>query len=422
MDIRTSYGRWFRRRFAVLVSALAAATLLVAHLALAEDLRSSARIALIATAALVGSLFLVVGTLTLYAHRLHRAGRRGDGRVLRRLLEPAERLVAPALLLLLPVAIAPGAFRRPESDSPPDVVVRGPARLRIPPPPAPSTPPAPAPSTAPEAPTPPAAPAVDELPEAPPVILPAAAAERPDEGGDNDVFRLRSEDLAVGTWPAFRIELERFGVPDDGDPLEGRPFAVEMSLLMLWEDDAAVGSGMAIRLDLPTSGGPILRLSTLYLSQSENGELLEGTPAFALSHTAFDAVFRVAGGTRRAALDLYVSVGLAVDAVDQGDLDDGARLSPHLAVDLALWQHDQVGFVFRAGQTIPTSITGASAAVTELSAALRIDFSERITLRAGWQHLVVHLRDYEGAFGSGGQLADLDRDFSGPMLGLELRF
>jgi len=53
---------------------------------------------------------------------------------------------------------------------------------------------------------------------------------------------------------------------------------------------------------------------------------------------------------------------------------------------------------------------------------VRIDFSERISLRAGWQHMIVHLRDYEGSFDTGGPLADLDRDFSGPMVGLELRF
>ncbi len=418
MDIRTSYGRWFRRRLAVLVPALATDVLLVVHLALAEQLRPSARIALLSTVALIGALFLVVGALTLYARRLHRAGRRPDARVLRHLLEPAERLVAPALLLLLPVALAPDVFRLPEYASPPDVVVLDAPRPRsfVPPPPLPPSPETEAPPTA--------APAPEAVAEAsaPPPAVPPAAEIRQDAASDNDVFRLRAEDLAVETWPAFRIELDRFGVPDEGRPLEGRPFALELDMLVLWEDDAAVGSGMAIRLDLPTSGGPILRLSTLYVSLSGSEELLEETPAFALSHTTLDAVFRVAGGTRRAALDLFVSVGLAVDAADAGDVDGAARLSPHLAVDLALWQHRQVGFVFHAGQTIPTSVTGGSAAITELSASLRIDFSERISLRAGWQHMIVHLRDYEGFFDTGGPLADLDRDFSGPMVGLELRF
>lgn len=418
MDIRTPYGRWFRRRLAVLVPALATAVLLLVHLALAEDLRPSARIALLSTVALVGALFLVVGALTLYAHRLHRAGRRPHARLLRHLLEPAERLVAPALLLLLPVALAPDVFRRPESAPSPIALVDDIPRPRTftPPPPLPLPPETAAlPTSA------PAAEAVVELP-APPPAVPPPAEIRQDAADDNDVFRLRAEDLAVETWPAFRIELDRFGVAEDGRPLEGRPFAVEMDMLVLWEDDAAVGSGMAIRLDLPTSGGPILRLSTLYLSQSGSEELLEETPAFALSHTTFDAVFRIAGGTRRAALDLFVSVGLAVDAADAGDVDGAARLSPHLAVDLALWQHSQVGVVFHAGQTVPTSVTGGSAAITELSASLRIDFSERISLRAGWQHLIVHLRDYEGSFAGGGSIADLDRDFSGPMVGLELRF
>ncbi len=411
MDIRTSYGRWFRRRLAVLGPALATALLLVVHLALAEDVRPSARIALLSTAALIGSLFLVVGALTLYAHRLHRAGRRPEARVLRHLLEPAERLVAPALLLLLPVALAPDVFRRPESVPSPIAVVDDVPCPRTFTPPLPET----------EAP-PTASPAPEPVAEPPAPAVPPAAGIRQDAEDDNDVFRLRAEDLAVETWPAFRIELDRFGVAEDGRPLEGRPFAVELDMLVLWEDDAAVGSGMAIRLDLPTSGGPIFRLSTLYLSVSGSEELLEETPAFALSHTTLDAVFRVAGGTRRAALDLFVSVGLAVDAVDAGDVDGAARLSPHLAVDLALWQHSQVGVVVHAGQTIPTSITGGSAAITELSASVRIDFSERISLRAGWQHLIVHLRDYDGAFAGGGSLADLDRDFSGPMVGLELRF
>ena len=418
MNSVTSYRRWRRRRLGTLGPALLGAGLLTAYLAVVDDLRPSVRIALIAVAGLVAAVCLLAAALTLACDRLHRRGLRADARARRQLLEPAERLVAPAILLLLPVALAPGVFRLPERELPPVIVVRAsqerPARP-LPPPPAPDarTVPPPAEEARPEA-----------APETIPLAPPPAPRAAPDVDGadDNEAFRLRVQDLEPTPWPAITLELRRLGVPDDEHPLEGRPFSVELDMMVLWADDAAEGSGISIRFDLPTPGGPILRLSTLYLALSGEDEVFEGDPTFALSHTTLDAVFRIVGGTRRAALDLYVSAGLAVDAVDAGGMDSDARLSPHLAVDLAVWQTSRVGFLFHAGQTIPTSATGGAAAISELAATVRVDVTERISLRAGWRHVIVHLRDYEGAFDTGGPVAEMDRDLSGPFVGLEVRF
>lgn len=415
MKVRKAQARWGRRRLFVLALASAAAGLLALHLGTLPDLLPSARLALLSVVGFVGALFLAVGLLAFVCARLHRRGRRGEARFLRHLLEPAERLVAPAVLLLLPLALAPAAFRLPDPPSPAAaVVVRPPRPVPLPLPPLPAL-------------EVPAAPAVVEVPEAVAAApAPAVAPLPPDPAGgggdENEAFRLRAEDLAVDLLPSVRFELDRYGVPDDRHPLEGRLLQAAVDVLMLWEDDAPTGSGVAVSFDMPTEGGPILRFSTLFLTLSGGEELYEERGEFSLGHVTFDAVFSLAGGTRQAALDLSLSLGFAVDAVEDAELGSGARLSPHLAVDLALWQSSRVGLTFHAGQTLPIGLTGGAAAVTDLAVGLRIDLSENISLRAGWRHIVVHLRDYEGSFASGDVVAELDRELSGPFVGLDIRF
>lgn len=412
MDVVRAYARWTRRRLLILPPAAASAALLGLHLWREEDLRDSARLALLSIAGLVELLLLGVIGLTLLCHRLHRARPREEARGVRHLLEPAERLVAPAVLLLLPLALAPWAFRRPEP--PPQTFVFAaprPYRTSTPPPPVePPVPPPPLEVREPEPPPP------EEVPAPVPARAPAPVVE---DGDENDVFRLLREDLRR---PEPRITFDRLGVPDDERPLEGRPLSIELEALVLWEDDGPTGSGLALRVDLPIDGGPILRLSALYVGDAGSPDLADGTPDFALSHSSLDVVLRILGGTRHATMDLRVGVGLAVDAADADGLDSGARLSPHVSLDLALWQAERVGFEFRVGQTIPISLSGGATALTDASAALRIDLSESVSLRAGWRFLVVHLRDYEGTLATGGVLSELDRDFSGPFIGLELRF
>lgn len=426
MDVVRAYTRWFRRRFWILLSAAAAAALLGFHLARVEDLRDSARLALLATAAGVELFLLGVAALTLVCHRLHRSRPRGDGRVVRHLLEPAERLVAPAVLLLLPLALAPATFRRPEPSPPEPLVVAPRPFRRVPPPPPPPAEPDELQETSPP-------PALQEAPrtapredverpvllEAPPRGPSPAPAQEVAQGGDNDVFRLLREDLER---PELRIVFDRLGVPDEERPLEGRPFTVELDTLVLWEDDGPTGSGFEIRIDLPIENGPILRLSTLYVGDAGEPDLADGSPDFALTRGSLDLLVRLWGGTREAEVDLRVSVGLAVDEVKSDGLDEAARLSLRLGVELALWQTERAGFELRISQTIPVSATGAAMALTDASASLRVDLSERVSLRAGWRYFVVHARDYDGSFASGGVVAELDRDFSGPFVGIEVRF
>jgi hypothetical protein len=423
VDVVRAYTRWFRRRRLVLLSAAGAAALLGVHLARIEDLRESARLALLVTVGGIELFLLGVSGLAWLCHRLHLTRPRGEGRVVRRLLEPAERLVAPAVLLLLPLALAPATFRRPEPP-PPEILVapRRPIQ-RVPPPPLLAAEPGPLRPAAVEsarqiAPLPDSKREIARpvSPESPP---PPAPAQDVVQGGDNDAFRLLYEDVAM---PEPRIVFDRLGVPDEERPLEGRLLSVELDALVLWEDDAPTGSGFEIRIDLPIEHGPILRLSTLYIGDAGEPDLADGSPEFALTHGSLDLVFRLSGGTRQAAVDLWLSVGLAVDELESEGLDGGPRLSPRVGVELALWQTERAGFELRVGQTIPLSATGAALALTDASAAVRVDLSERISLRAGWRYIVVHARDYEGAFASGGVLAELDRDFSGPFIGVEIRF
>jgi hypothetical protein len=416
VDFGKAYARWTGRRLLLLLPAIAATALLGLYLGLEEDLRPSARVALLAVAAVLESLFVAVAGLILVCHRLHRSARRSEAHLLRRLLEPAERLVAPAVLLLLPIALAPIAFR---CNEPTSLVRNTPApplpRARAPLPedilvsPVPVYVPAPAPAA--PVPVPDPVPVVAPLP-------PAAVQVFGGEGDDNDVFRLLREDrLPLDA----RFEFARLGVPEDGRPLDGRPVAVKLDALMLWEDQGMTGTGLSLQVDIPFDGGPILRLSTLTLGDAGEADFADWTE-FALTHTTLDAVFRVLGGTRHAALDLWVSAGLAVDTASGDGLNAGARLSPHVALDLAFWQTERVGFEIHVGQTIPVAVGGGAAAITEASLALRIDLSERVSLRAGWRHLLVHLRDYDEPFETEGLLADVDRELSGPFVGLELRF
>lgn len=415
MDFAKAYARWTGRRLVLLLPAIAATAVLGLYLGLEEDLRASARVALLAVVAIVESLLLGISALTLLCHRLHRSSRRVEARYLRRLLEPAERLVAPAVLLLFPIALAPGAFRRDEPAPVPIAFVPRPILRRVAPlPVATVAPPAAARVAAVE---PVLAQETEVAEPASPPSLPAPASGV-GEGNDNDVFRLLREDLEPRE---ARFDFNRLGVPEDGRPLDGRPVSLKLDALMLWDDDAMTGTGLSLRIDIPFDGGPILRLSTLSLGDAGESDLADWTE-FAVTHTTLDVVFRVWGGTRHAALDLWVSAGLAVDTVNGEGLDAGARLSPHLALDLAFWQTERMGFELHVGQTIPVAATGSAAAITEASVALRIDLSESVSLRAGWRHVLIHLRDYDEPFETEGLLAELDRDLSGPFVGLEIRF
>jgi hypothetical protein len=413
VDIAKAYARWTGRRLLILLPSIAACALLGLCLGLEEDLRGSARVALLAVVALVESLFVGVVGLTFLCHRLHGSRRRVEAHYIRRLLEPAERLIAPAALLLLPIALAPAAFRRPEPVIVPVALTPLPSFARstrlaaeavVPPAPVQSAEVEPAPVERTEA---------SELAPLSPLPAPPVGVG---EGNDNDVFRLLREDLER---PETRFDFARLGVPEDGRPLDGRPIALKLDAMMLWEDDGMTGTGLSLQVDIPFDGGPILRLSTLSLTDETD---LVDRSEFALTHTTLDVVFRVGGGTRQAALDLWVSAGLSVDAVSGDGLDTGARLSPHLALDLAFWQSERMGFEVHVGQTVPWAATGSAAAMTEASVALRIDLSESVSLRAGWRHVLIHLRDYGQPFEAESLLAEVDRDLSGPFVGLEIRF
>lgn len=413
MDYARACARWSRRRLAVLGPALGGCGLLAVYLHRGADLRPSARLALLAVVALVAAFCLTVLGLTLLCRRLHRRGRIPEARLLRRLLEPAERLVAPAVLLLLPTALAPPVFRRPAP--PPPVFARAPlpappCRPAILDVPAPVAPGADLPEPAGEAPT-------DAPPSPAPLVAPAPAGG--DGRDDNEGFGLRYEDVEL---PELKPEFVRLGVPEDRRPLQGRPIAARLDAWVAWEDDDPAGAGFAMSLDVPVEDGPMLSISTLYAGLSDEPELAESAPEFALTHAAIEAVFRLAGGTRTATLDVRLRLGLAVDAVEVDGLSSSARVSPHLALDVAIWQSSRAGFVLHAGQTIPVNLTGGSAAVTEISAEVRIDLSERISFRAGWRYVLVHARDYGEPAETHGVLAEVDREISGPFAGIEVRF
>src|SRR5262249_17537420 len=135
---------------------------------------------------------------------------------------------------------------------------------------------------------------------------------------------------------------------------------------------------------------------------------------------------RLAGHTRQASFDLSVSIGISADRYrlegPDGPLDPAARLSPYLAVDASLWQQSAAGLILHARYSLPVNVTGASAGVLDLSATLRIDLTESISIHAGYRVLLLRLRDHGDAFLSAESSSSLSERFSGPILGIDIRF
>jgi hypothetical protein len=136
--------------------------------------------------------------------------------------------------------------------------------------------------------------------------------------------------------------------------------------------------------------------------------------------------YRLTGYTRHSPFDLAFSIGVTVDRYrlqgETGLVDSTARLSPYIAVDAAIWQQGAAGLLLHAGYSIPVNATGGASGVLNLAATVRIDLTENISFHAGYRYLVVRLRDYDEALFGSESRGGFSDSFSGPIVGIDIRF
>lgn len=214
---------------------------------------------------------------------------------------------------------------------------------------------------------------------------------------------LRSEEREEAPLPTFRLDvlllsMEGYGRGGganlEGDYALGRDGSVHVGYL-------GVGFGKGRELDELQSEWVWHRLTLGYLHQ-------------------------LAGFTRHAGFDLAITVGASVDRfsneVGPEEIDTKARISPYMAVDVGIWQGGPFGFVLHAGQSIPFNLTGSSSAVTDLSATLRVDLSERLSFFAGYRMLLIELKEYPENLVASHAHDEFDSSLAGPLIGFEVRF
>lgn len=431
VDAVRAYRRWLWRRLALLGPAAGAAIAVVLLLGV-QSMPTWLAIACLAAGALLGAPLLWILAQTIVAARLHGADRRREARLLRRDLRSYPLVACGCLLLLAVLVRAPDLFR--EDAPPPPVAVAA----RVPgsafeltdtesPEPTVTRLPAPAPDSAPPRPAPPPVAA-----EPPPPARPAAAQDIV-LGDVQDEERPRTDpwqELSKLDLRSDRLEFERYRVPDENDAF-GQPEAgLQVDTLYLVADEEARGFAGAAVLDLPFNRRTSFRASVLVAALQDTEEVsesfkfdFESDTLIRWEHVTLEIAHRLLGHTRRAEFDLSVSIGLSIDTFDFPDREhpSNGRVAPYFAIDASLWQTGTFALVAHLGQSIPVNITGGTAMVTDVSVALRVDLSERISLRFGYRALFVNLRDYADAF-DGEAVADRHERVSGPFIGFDVAF
>jgi hypothetical protein len=439
VDVRRSHRRWFAYRLAILVPAFLSAVSVMLWVAVGPGAPSWLRVTTTTLALLVDMLLGYLLFQTALCAFFHAGLRLREARILRGLLSWSRTAAFASIGLLWALALVPELFREPAPAGAPAGDFRREPRPAAPDPRFASLPGGFAgtgaahgsgPAGGAEAPELPARLELDETAFAPPPRPADPVGEAQDEGDapdENPRYRpAPGEDLRLRLDLALSLGIDRPWLPDEGRPAEKLPVEVRLDLVT-FSEEGREAAGLSLSFDLPLGRTDSVRTSYLVAFVEDDIEGLGGTETFRDEHVTVEYVKRLAGFTRRAPFDLALSVGFSLDRFSDwrpGEVaaESVARLSPHVGIELGLWQSGPMGLSLHAGQTIPVNLTGGSASVTELAAVLHVTVSEGVSLRLGYQVMVVHLRDYEGSLGGGRASDDLDRKLAGPMLGLEVRF
>jgi hypothetical protein len=455
VDTARAYRRWLRRRLFIVAPAFLAALALSLTLVLDGQAASWLRVPSGAIASALAGFLAYLGAQAARAILHAQAGRRRSARTLRRELRPYRALTLGALALLLTVVSLPLLFREPVPVSLTARVRRlsppaRPVQVRETPVPT-SSAPIPAPQArepvrvpeergpAPEASAPEIKPVLELAPpalvfddqdpgeRAVARVLPGAAPEAPPNGyeelhgaprfrgGWDDLFRSGRAEL-------LPLVLERYGLVDERDPLDAPPPEIRVDLMMDASGGHWEGTAGETAIDLPLGRADVLRVVAFLGHLTGNDDLTGAETPFSWQRLSVEYVRRLAGYTRHASFDLAVSLGACADYFDSpvagSRINAGTAISSCVGIDAALWYAGTYGFVVHAGQSIPLGITPLLTNVTDLSAALRVDLTESLSLHAGWRIVWFTIHDRTEASGP----PDTRGWLAGPVVGLNLRF
>ena len=451
VDRLRAYRRWRIRRLALLLPVFLAALCTQLWLAAGSSAPAWLRLVSLGTSGLIVALIGYFVAQTVHCSRLHARGNRAGARFLREQLAPSGRAALAAAALLAILNLIPYLIPSDPTRTPPRPSGR---RFHLWSEPAPTTaaaltePESLPPMGPPEVPPPPSSrPSLQPILESLPLQLaveemgsdrevPAVLAflsslqrepEKPAGGESEDELPKYRPDVKDG----FQLILEheapfefaRLGVPDERTPEEW--LLPELRLEISFLNGPSRGAEYLLHLDIPVSRNESFR-ADIAVGKLPGHEYMEESASESWERVTLAYAHRLAGYTRHSPFDLAVSIGISVDRYklqgEEGPVDPGARLSPYIAVDAAIWQQGAAGLLLHAGYSIPVNATGASSGILDLSATLRIDLTENVSVHAGYRYLVVRLRDYEEAdFGSVSR-GGLSDSFSGPIIGLDIRF
>jgi hypothetical protein len=212
-------------------------------------------------------------------------------------------------------------------------------------------------------------------------------------------------------------------LPDERDT-ESWPFPegrVEGFLLM--GSDGNHVPGITLLLDLPLGRKDSLVVSwTGARLPEQEGREPSVKPDW--EHVSLGYFRRVSGYTRQATFDLGVSLGVSADFFHdvEGVADSGGspKFAPYAAIDLAFWQREPIGLLLHFAEAFPVTPLGSSLGMTDMSAQIRWDLSEHVSLHGGYRILLLRYK-FDGTPPTPGS-DPLHEGLSGPILGLDIRF
>lgn len=445
VDARRAYRRWFLRRMSWLLPGLTAALVVFARLATEQSLEWWLRLPALVIAGGVALLFMGLALVPVLVLCASGRGDRRRSQSLRREFQsyPVLALMSLSLALVLlsvPLLLGPSDPAAPH----PARTQAGPRSHRSIPAPLPE--PAPlepilqvmAAEASPAQPPPlplellpaalVAAPDVPALaPELPGNPIPPAPVQADLPAGEElFTFRFRPDperlDYLRVSSEAQRT-LDRGGLPWGDDPSDWPQPELQIDVTIVPDSRGWYGAIYGTAVDVPVQQETSIRASYFIASLNDGTGDFELEASVVWHRMTVEVEQRLAGYTRRATFDLAVRGGLSVDRVDTNEakfaVQDQARLSPWVGIEVAFWQQDGLGVVMQGGHSFGLNIEGASARATDLRLELKVDLSERVSLQVGWRYIAVRFHDQGG---DGAPSQDFGRSCSGPVAGLGIRF
>jgi hypothetical protein len=451
--LRRAYRGWFLKRLAWLIPGFLVCCIIGGRVLL--DSAGSPAASIPSLAIVAGSL-LLFGTLFFRCVQVFRRASLGDrarARTLRRVLRPYRELSMAGIAAVLSLAAIPLLFEGPRpvadvavlrpthgrpvarktpEDFPVEVATEAPLPNPAPPAPPGSAAPAPPPPPAPAAPLP-DLPRLQDDPFLTPLPLslsaPTLAVQDTTARGREDSAPPQRPEVLDFTralaLPAPQPFLDRGGLPyeEDATTLPLRELSLDVTIVP--NSGGWKGSIYELSFELPLSRSGSLRMtySAAAMNKSQDDEDFEATLAWHRMSLSYE--LKLAGYTRHATFDLAIRLGGTVDVLSNHISDmaisETPRISPWIGVEAAVWEQSGFGVILQGGYSVAAPITGGSAAVGDLRLLVRYDMSENLSVYLGYRYIALRLHDRSSAE-DGPPREDLHEQFSGPIVGVSLRF